>query len=30
VTVFPSKFLHLIIAFRRILPNSRAQTNLRQ
>src|SRR6476659_6463233 len=30
VTVFPSKFLYLIIAFRCILPNSRRQTNLRQ
>jgi len=30
VTVFPSKFFHLIIAFRCILPNARRQTNLRQ
>ena len=30
VSVFPSKFLHLIIAFCCILPNAQAQTNLRQ
>jgi len=30
VSVFPSNFLHLVIVFRRILPNPRAQTNLRQ
>jgi hypothetical protein len=30
VTVFTSKFLHLIIAFRCILPNAQRQTNLRQ
>ncbi len=30
MSVFPSKFLHLMIAFCCILPNPRAQTNLRQ